>query len=46
MVSRVIRYKLRGKKRKKILKFEKKNEYYGDFSCFLAIKSLGSDGKP
>ena len=22
----------------------RKNEFYGDFSCFLAMKSLGSDG--
>ena len=22
----------------------RKNEFYGDFLCFLAIKSLGSDG--
>ena len=28
------------------MKLEKKNEFYGDFSCFLAIKSLGSDGNP
>ena len=29
---------------KNFVKFEKKNEFYGDFSCFSVIKSLGSDG--
>ena len=26
------------------MKFEKTNEFYRDFSCFLVIKSSGSDG--
>ena len=39
-----MRYKFRQKNEKNFCEICEKNEFYTDFSYFLAIKSLGSDG--